>query len=146
MPYTRSNVDIKPRMPPYGIIICTASSTLTPCSLTVSFLNNSMAHFFINDQGYMKLTPMSLKSQASHGLNELIQDVRIPRHIHSDGAKEQTLGHWKKTCKEHYIATSNTEPNSPWQNCADSGIHNLKCNVTYQYTQTSMGFLCYTCH
>jgi hypothetical protein len=66
--------------------------------------------------GYGKLYPMKLKSEAGYALQELIQEVGIPEHIHSDGAKEMTLGTWKQVCRDSGIKTSQTEKGSPWQN------------------------------
>ena len=96
-----------------------------------------MAQLFVNDQGYMKITPMKLKSEAAFALKELIQDVGIPYHMHTDEAKETTLGTWQKTCKEHSIAMSNTEPHSPFQNRAEAGIGELKRHVNRFMARTN---------
>jgi hypothetical protein len=37
---------------------------------------------------------MHSKSEAGHALKDVIQDVGIPKEIHSDGAKERTMGTW----------------------------------------------------
>jgi hypothetical protein len=55
---------------------------------------------FISDFGYGKFCPQKLKSKAGFSLQEFLQDVGIPRHLHTDVAKEMTLGTWLKTCKE----------------------------------------------
>lgn len=109
----------------------------TMFSNTKSILNHTMAQLFVNDQGYMKITPMKLKSEAGLALKELIQDVGIPHHMHTDEAKETTLGTWKKTCKEHSIAMSNTEPYSPFQNRAEAGIGELKRHVNRFMARTN---------
>ena len=85
-----------------------------------------MAQIFVNDQGYLKVVPMALKSEAGYALQEFIQDVGVPYHLHNDDAKELTLGTWKKVCKDHGIIMSNTEPHTPQQNRAEAAIKELK--------------------
>ena len=106
-------------------------------SNTKSILNHTMAQLFVNNQGYMKITPMKLKSEAGFALKELIQDVGIPYHMHTDEDKETTLGTWRKVCKEHSIAMSNTEPHSPFQNRAEAGIGELRRYVNRLMARTN---------
>jgi hypothetical protein len=94
-----------------------------------SILNNSCAQLFITDFGYGKITPMKAKSEAGTALQELIQDVGIPEHIHTDGAKELTLGTWKKACNEAGIKMTQTEKGSPWQNRTEVEIKELKRHI-----------------
>ncbi len=54
----------------------------------------------MSEFGYGNFFPMKLKSEAGYALQELIQDVGIPYHIHTDGAKEMTMGNWKQLCQE----------------------------------------------
>jgi len=98
----------------------------TMFSNTQSVLGNSMAQLFANDQGFVKVVPMAHKSDAGFALSELIQDVGIPHHIHTDEAKELTLGTWKKVCRDHSIKMTNTEPHTPQQNRAEGAIQELK--------------------
>jgi hypothetical protein len=49
--------------------------------------------------------------------------------MHTDDAKELTMGTWKRVCQEHGITMSNTEPHSPWQNRAEGAIRELKRHV-----------------
>jgi hypothetical protein len=94
-----------------------------------SVLNNACAQLFISDFGYGKFCPMRLKSEAGYALQELIQDVGIPKHIHADGAKEMTMGNWKQICRDAGIRTSQTEKDSPWQNRTEVEIRELKRHV-----------------
>ncbi len=82
-------------------------------------MNNKCAQLFVTDFGYIKFSPMKLKSEAGYALQKLIQDVGIPEHIHSDGAKEMTLRKWNQICREAGIKTSHTEKGSPWQNTTE---------------------------
>lgn len=54
---------------------------------------------------------------------EFIQDIRIPSSLHTDDAKELTSGHWDQVRKDHGIKQS------PFQNCAEIGIRELKKHV-----------------
>jgi hypothetical protein len=60
-----------------------------------SINGNTCSQLFITDFGYCKLTPTKSKSEANLALQELIKDVGIPEHIHTDGSKEPTQGAWK---------------------------------------------------
>ena len=91
-------------------------------SNTQSVLGNSMAQIFANDQGFVKVVPMAHKSDAGFALSELIQDVGIPHHIHTEEAKELTLGTWRKVCRDHSIKMTNTDPHTPQQNRAEGAI------------------------
>jgi hypothetical protein len=92
---------------------------------------------------------MRLKSEAPQALKELIQDEGIPSEIHTDGAKELMQGSWKQTCQEAGIRVTQTEKNSPWQNCTEvkiraqetcKTIHDKNTNSTY-----SLGFWLLIC-
>ena len=91
-----------------------------------SVANNTMAQAFCTDFGFARFIPMSLKSEAGYALKEIIHDLGIPKRIHTDDAKELTMGTWKKTCQEHGIIMSNTEPHSPWQNRTEGVIKEFK--------------------
>jgi hypothetical protein len=91
-----------------------------------SIAGHTMAQVFCTDFGYAKITPMAHKSEAGYALQELIRDVGIPKHMHTDDAKELTLGNWKKVCQEHGIGMSNTEAKSPFQNRAEGVIGEIK--------------------
>ena len=44
---------------------------------------------------------MQAKSGAGDALNEFIQDIGIPSELHTDEAKELTLGKWKQIRSTH---------------------------------------------
>lgn len=67
-----------------------------------------------------------LKSEAGDSLQLFIQDVGIPQHLHTDLAKEITLGKWAKLCKDASIKCTTTEAHSPWQNWTEVEIRELK--------------------
>jgi hypothetical protein len=54
---------------------------------------------------------------AGQALSTLFSDVGVPTSLHTDGAKEMTLGHWKEIRDKHGgIKQTIVEPHSPWQN------------------------------
>jgi hypothetical protein len=57
-----------------------------------SAAGNICRQLFATDFGFTKFVHMKAKSEAPNALQEFIRDVGIPDHIHSDGAKEMTLG------------------------------------------------------
>jgi hypothetical protein len=91
-----------------------------------SLHGNTVAQIFANDIGYMYLMPMKSKSEAPYALNEFIQDIGIPSQLHTDEAKELTIGRWKEICQTHGIKQTQTEPHSPFQNRAESTYARLR--------------------
>ena len=69
---------------------------------------------------------MQSKREALEALRELIREVGIPGHMHTDSTKEMMLGNWKKIYQEYGIKMTHTEKVSPWQNCAETEIRELK--------------------
>jgi len=55
----------------------------------------SCCPIIVKSVGFYCIAPMEHESQASEALVEFIQHVGIPNHLHTDGAKAQTLGEWK---------------------------------------------------
>jgi hypothetical protein len=112
----------------YNSLNCSFTSD-TFFSSTRSLVRNTCGQLFISDFGFGKFCPQKLKSEAGYSLQEFLQDVGIPRHLHTDVAKEMTLGTWSKVCKEAGIKTSTSEPYSPWQNRTEVEIRELKRHV-----------------
>jgi hypothetical protein len=87
---------------------------------TVKSLQGATAgQIFVNDTGYTYFKPMKSKSEVGNVLLEFIKEVGIPHAIHTNNAKELTLGKWHNVCKDHGIRMSQTEPYSPFQNRAE---------------------------
>ena len=101
----------------------------TMFSSVKSTQGNTMGQIFVNDIGFTRFMPMKMKSEAGYALSEFIQDVGIPASLHTDDAKELTLGTWRKTRLDHAIKQTLTEPHSPWQNRAEGAIRELKRHV-----------------
>jgi hypothetical protein len=65
----------------------------TMFSSSVSVRGNTCGQIFVNDLNYSKFIPLKSKGDAGMALEELFQDVGVPTHMHTDGAKELTTGH-----------------------------------------------------
>ncbi|MGH7954922.1 MAG: hypothetical protein ACREOZ_03085, partial [Gloeomargaritales cyanobacterium] len=72
---------------------------------------------------------MKSKSGAGDALGEFVQDVGIPRELHTDNAKEETLGRWRKIRLNNHIKQTETEAYSPRQNRAERTIREIKKSV-----------------
>jgi hypothetical protein len=118
----------KNQMLRYNRLNCTFYSD-TFFSNKMSLLGNKCGQLFVTDFGYSKFVPMKAKSEAGLALHEMIRDVGIPNHIHTDGAKELTLGKWKEICRDTNIKMTQTEKESPWQNRTEIEIRELKRHV-----------------
>ncbi len=109
----------------YNALNCRFTSD-TFFASTPTFLKNTRAQMFIGDFSFGKFCHQRLKSEAGFSLQEFLHDARIPKHIHTDVAKEITLGTWQRVRKEAGIKTSTSEPYSPWQNGTELEIRELK--------------------
>jgi hypothetical protein len=104
---------------------------------TKSTRQNQMAQIFTNDIGYTRVFPMHLKSEAPNALIQFIQDIGIPSQLHSDNAKELEHGKWKQILTDFQIKHTTTEPHSPWQNCAEGAIREMKKHTVCLISKTN---------
>lgn len=100
--------------------------TDTLFSKVKSVMGNTCAQVYSNRVGFVKLYPMSTKADSHHSFSNFIHEVGIPHSIHSDGAKEEVLGPFRKKLKKYEVHYSSTEPYSPWQNDAERKIGKIK--------------------
>ena len=63
----------------------------TLISKVKSMRGNKYTQVFTNDVDYIKVIPMKTKSEARNALLTLFEDIGMPTHINTDGAKEMTL-------------------------------------------------------
>jgi hypothetical protein len=88
-----------------------------------SLAGNTCGQMFINDLEFSKFVSMEKESNAGKALSQFFEDVGVPAHIHTKGAKALTLGDWKKVREtQGGIKQTLTELLSPWQNRAEIGI------------------------
>jgi len=105
-------------------------------SAVKSIRGNTMGQLFVNHVGFYHFVPMKLKGDAGDALLEFIQEVGIPGALHMDDAKELTSGKWVKVRKDHGIKQTLAEPYSPFQNCTEVNIRELKKHVRHLMGRT----------
>jgi hypothetical protein len=120
--YTGQVCNVYPYSPKYkprtNIPIVKAITAYDSPSVETFILCLNQALYFGNE--------MQKWSNAPDALLELIQHISIPSAIVTDGAKALTLGEWKTIARKYHVKSRETEPYSPWQNRAKSGIRELK--------------------
>jgi len=100
--------------------------------------SNTCAQVFVTDFYLTWVVPMKSKGDAPLALQDFVHDIGMPRHIHTDDAKELMAGGWKKIINEYGIKQTHTEPYSPWQNRAEATIQKLKKSVILMILQTKL--------
>lgn len=80
---------------------------------------------------------MCKKSEAHEGLALMFQRDGVPPLIAMDGAKEQTMGEFRRKAKEAGARVKQTEPHLPWQNAAELEIRELKKEAGRDIVRTS---------
>ena len=96
--------------------------TDTLISNSKSCRNNLYAQVFVTSDGWCRAYPMAKKSQAREGLPLLFQREGVPNVMVMDGAREQTMGEFRKKCREVGTRVRQTEPHTPWSNAAEAAI------------------------
>ncbi|KAI2506535.1 Reverse transcriptase (RNA-dependent DNA polymerase) [Fragilaria crotonensis] len=111
--------------------------TDTLISNTPSRRNNKYAQIFATADGWCRAYPMERKSEAHEGLSLLFQREGVPNTIIMDGAREQTMGIFRKKCREAGVHVKQTEPHTPWSNAAEAAIRELKRGVGRQMVRSA---------
>jgi hypothetical protein len=102
----------------------------TMFSSLVSVQGISCGQITVNNLDYSKFIPLKSNGDAGMALEELLQDIRVPTHMHTDGAKELTTGHWRKVYQSYGpVKQTMSEPLTPWQNRVELEIRELKKHV-----------------
>jgi hypothetical protein len=87
-----------------------------------SLHGNTCAQLFYTSDGYAKVYPMKLNSEAGSKLKELCSNVGIPSRLFTDNAGEETGGEWETVRHKNLTPQGYTEPRTPWQNKAELEI------------------------
>jgi hypothetical protein len=95
-------------------------------SAVKSLQGNKYNQLFVNDKGWEYSYPMKLKSDSPDALKTAFEKFGLPEIMVTDNAPELVKGEWGKMLKVHYVDAKTTEPHSPWQNRAESGIREHK--------------------
>lgn len=90
------------------------------------FRKNKYAQVFATEFGFVRAFPMEQKSEAHNGFKVLAQTVGLPPIIVCDGAKEQTMGEFRKFARKCDVRVKQIEPYSPWANACEGQIRELK--------------------
>ena len=90
---------------------------------------NKCAQVFSHPSGWTRAFPCKLKSQAHEGLSLLFKRDGVPTDMIMDGSKEQTLGEFRRKCRESGCHIRQVEPYSPWSNSAEVAIKALKLDT-----------------
>jgi hypothetical protein len=78
------------------------------------FRCNTCAQLFCTSDGYAKVYPMKLKSEAGSKLIQLCSNVGIPSRLFTDNYGEETGGEWETVSRKHLIPQWYTEPHNTW--------------------------------
>ena len=95
-------------------------------SKVTSIRGYTCGNLYTNNLGFRKFFPMESQNESAATLQTFIEMVGIPHRLHSDNAKIYVHGDFNKKAKKYGIRQSFTEPHSPWQNRAESGIREVK--------------------
>jgi hypothetical protein len=88
---------------------------------------NKHAQIFATRFEWCRAFPIKAKSEAHHeAVSTRFTRDGAPDVMVMDGAGEQTLGNFRKKCREASCNTKQTEPHSPWMNAAEKGVRELK--------------------
>jgi hypothetical protein len=79
---------------------------------------------------------MRKKLEAHETLSVLFARDRVPHTLIMDGAKEQTMGQFRKKARQADCHIKETKPYSPWSNAAEGAIRELKKGVARNMLQT----------
>jgi hypothetical protein len=80
----------------------------------------------------LRLSNQSCELEAHEVVSTLFAQDGVPNAMVMDGAREQTLGNFRKKCREASCHIKQMEPHSLWMNTAENGIQELKKASTRQ--------------
>ena len=102
----------------------------TMYSKVKSLRGNTCCEIYVTSFGWSRVFPMKTESEVHETLDLFLGRYGVPEALISDGAKAYTGGEFKKKAKQAGIFCKLTDPYSPWQNCAESEIREVKRLVT----------------
>ena len=104
----------------------TTMFTDTYFSSVKSSRGNTCAQIWTNDIEWIRVDPMSTKSNAHHSAKKLFKNDGVPSKIVMDGAREQVLGKFKDACNDATVLVQQLEYNTPWANRAEGAVRENK--------------------
>lgn len=97
---------------------------------------NNYSQVFATNFGWTRAHGMRRKGEAHEALSLLFQREGVPPEMIADCSKEQTLGDFKRKCKEAACYLKPIEPYSPWMNSAEVGIRETKRGTSRKMIKT----------
>jgi hypothetical protein len=110
----------------YRRLRCDMYTDTLDAKTVTSKRGNKYAQIFATRFGWYRAFPLKAKSEAHEAVSILFARDGVPNTMVMDGAKEQTLGDFRRKCREASSHIKQTEPHSPWMNMAENGVRELK--------------------
>ena len=95
-------------------------------STVESWRGNTASHIYATDFRWSHNFPIKSKSDAHETLDEFFHCYGVPSCLINDNAKELTQGKFASVAWHAHCHMDLTDPYSPFQNCAESEIHEIK--------------------
>jgi hypothetical protein len=91
-----------------------------------SHRGNICAQIFATRFGWHRAFPMKAKLEAHEAVSLLFARDGAPINMVMDGSKEQTLGEFRRMCREASCRIKQTEHDTPWSDAAEKRARELK--------------------
>ena len=118
----------------YDRLNCTMY-TDTMFSDILSKRQNKCAQIYTVPPHWIRAYAMASKGDAHYTFQDLAHDVGVPDKLVMDNSKEQTLGAFRKKCRDAGVKVQTIEPYSQWQNDAEKGIGKAKKKTKLRMTK-----------
>ncbi len=110
----------------YRRLRCDMYTDTLDAKTVMSKRGNKYAQIFATRFGWYRAFPLKAKSEAHQAVSILFARDGVPNVMVMDGAREQTLGDFRRKCREAGCHIKQTEPYSPWMSAAENGVRELK--------------------
>ena len=110
----------------YRRLRCDMYTDTLDAKTVLSKRGNKDAQVFSTWFGWYRAFPLTTKSEAHEAVSILFARDGVPNTMVMDGAKEQTLGDFRRKCRKASCHIKQTEPHSSWINMAENGVQELK--------------------
>ena len=79
-----------------------------------------------NDIQWIRIDPMSAKSNAHHSAKKLFNNNGVPSKIVMYGDREKFMGEFKEACQDVMDQVQHLEYNTPWENRSEGAVQDNK--------------------
>jgi hypothetical protein len=101
------------------------ADTILDAKTVTSMQGNKHAQIFATRFGWHWASPIKAKLEAQEGVSTIFAQDAAPNVMVMDGAREQTLGNFRKKCREASCHIKQTEPHHLRMNAAENCIQEL---------------------